>query len=98
MYFDLYQGLFEIISGDCSDADKMSLRWADEKAINSTMYSADWRKNKLAAGPIRNQQMIDQNPDLVIAFKTKEKSKGTDDLLERALKKKIVASIYYGIK
>ena len=41
----------------------------DHKRVNYTDYPVDWEKYGKAAGPIRNQQMIDKGkPDLVVAF------------------------------
>ena len=31
-------------------------------------FKADWKKYGPAAGPIRNQRMLDWGPDLVVAF------------------------------
>lgn len=45
---------------------------------------ANWLRHGKAAGVIRNQQMLENsNPDLVIAFPTKQ-SKGTWDMVQRA--------------
>jgi len=51
-------------------------------------YPADWDTHGKAAGPIRNQSMLDQNPgiELVIAFPG---GKGTADMVARARKKGI---------
>jgi hypothetical protein len=50
------------------------------------VFSANWEKHGLAAGPIRNRQMLTEGkPDLVIAFHENiEKSKGTKNMLELA--------------
>lgn len=49
-------------------------------------YPADWYVHGNAAGPIRNQQMLDDfNPDFVLAFhKNLANSKGTADMVKRA--------------
>jgi hypothetical protein len=49
--------------------------------------SAKWEKYGLAAGPIRNQEMLDTyKPDLVVAFHNDiEHSKGTKDMITRAM-------------
>lgn len=46
-------------------------------------YKADWEKHGKAAGPIRNQSMLDNNPgiELVIAFPG---GAGTEDMKRRA--------------
>lgn len=50
-------------------------------------FPANWSQYGHAAGPIRNQKMLDQNPDLVIAFHFDlEHSKGTKDMINRAKK------------
>ena len=47
------------------------------------VYPADWHTHGKAAGPIRNQQMLDSGIDLVIAFPG---GKGTEDIVRRARK------------
>jgi len=51
-------------------------------------YPADWNKHGPAAGPIRNQYMLDNNPgiELVIAFPG---GRGTADMVRRAKAKGI---------
>src|SRR5690606_11824331 len=44
-------------------------------------HPADWQRHGRAAGPIRNQQMVDSGADLVIAFPG---GRGTADLIRRA--------------
>jgi len=46
------------------------------------MVRAKWSKHGRAAGPIRNQEMIDEcKPDLVVAFPG---GRGTADMVRRA--------------
>lgn len=74
-----------IIHGKCpTGAD----RWADEWAVVNWCgieeYPADWRKHGRAAGPIRNQQMIDEGrPDFAVAFPG---GNGTADMVRRLKK------------
>lgn len=44
-------------------------------------HPADWQRHGRAAGPIRNQQMVDSGADLVIAFPG---GRGTADMVRRA--------------
>jgi len=72
-----------IIHGDCRSGADL---WADEFAVvNWTgleVYPADWNAHGKAAGPIRNQRMIDEGkPDLVLAFPG---GRGTADMVRRA--------------
>jgi hypothetical protein len=75
-----------IIEGGCSGADIVGQHIALIRDIPYTEYPAEWSKYGRAAGPIRNQQMLDEGkPDLVIAFHDDiEHSKGTKDMVTRA--------------
>lgn len=58
-----------IISGMAKGADSLAADWAKQYGVNLEEYHADWEKHGRAAGPIRNQQMLDEGkPNLVIAF------------------------------
>ncbi len=59
-------------------------------------FPAAWDKYGKAAGPIRNQQMIDEGrPDFVIAFHSNVgQSRGTMDMLCRANKAGLVVTLY----
>ena len=54
-------------------------------------FPAEWDKYGKAAGVLRNQQMLDDgHPDLVVYFhKDLENSKGTKDMVTRAVDNKI---------
>lgn len=73
-----------VVHGDCSGADQLASEICDELGIDHTTFYADWSQGK-KAGPIRNQQMIDTHPDLVIAFPLAD-SRGTYDCINRAKK------------
>ena len=47
------------------------------------VYPADWYSHGKAAGPIRNQKMLDTGIDLVLAFPG---GRGTADMIRRARK------------
>lgn len=71
-----------IINGQYRGADAMSSLWAAERKVDCHEYPADWIKHGRAAGPIRNQQMLDEGkPDLVIAFPGGD---GTNDMIKKA--------------
>lgn len=72
----------EIINGGASGADEMSTRWATLANVPLSVIRADWQRHGKAAGPIRNQEMLDRlKPDLVIAFPG---GRGTADMVRRA--------------
>ena len=79
-----------IIEGGAPGADTMAKQFAYNIGWPCTEVNADWEKYGKAAGPIRNRQMLDMKPDLVIAFhKDISKSKGTRDTIEEAKKRGI---------
>jgi hypothetical protein len=78
-----------IIVGDCRGADALVAECAVELGHECWIYEAEWNTYGRGAGPIRNQAMIDENPDadLFIAFHDNvKKSKGTRDAATRAKK------------
>ena len=76
-----------IIQGGAKGADFLAKVYAycfGWGGINCVEYPADWNRYKGGAGPIRNQQMLDEgNPDLVVAFKG---GSGTADMVRRSKK------------
>ena len=75
-----------VIHGACRGADQLADEAAKELGIECSSYPAQWYTYGKAAGPIRNQRMIDEgNPDFVLAFHSDiANSKGTKDMVERA--------------
>ncbi len=72
----------EVVHGAARGADRMADQWAKWRNIPVRAFPADWSRLGAAAGPTRNQQMIDEaRPDLVIAFPG---GKGTADMCNRA--------------
>jgi hypothetical protein len=71
-----------IVVGDARGADKLARDYAKEKHLDCQVYSANWDTEGRAAGPLRNQRMLDAHPDaeMVIAFPT-ESSVGTWDMV-----------------
>jgi hypothetical protein len=72
------------ILGGAPGADRLAEEWADTFGVRKRIFPADWKVHGRAAGPIRNQRMIDDGkPDLVIAFPG---GRGTADMVARARK------------
>ena len=60
----------------------MAEDWAKVRGIECVVFHADRAKYGRAAGPIRNQQMLDEGrPTLVVAFPD---GRGTADMVRRA--------------
>ena len=76
-----------LIHGGAKGADTIAGNVVSRLGYSVTVFKAQWDKYGKGAGPVRNQQMIDQNPDLVIAFHSDlAESKGTADTVRRANK------------
>lgn len=71
-----------LIVGGAPGADTLAEEWADVWGVRKRVFLADWATHGKAAGPIRNQRMIDEGkPDLVVAFPG---GRGTADMVRRA--------------
>jgi hypothetical protein len=80
-----------IVEGGCRGADELAGVAAKSLGYNLIVCPADWFKYGKAAGPIRNQKMLDEHKiSMVVAFHNDyEHSKGTKDMCERAKKANI---------
>lgn len=71
-----------IVQGGASGADALARRWAAESSVPCITVPADWKRHGKAAGPKRNQRMLDEHAvDLVVAFPG---GRGTADMVRRA--------------
>lgn len=71
-------GYDTVIEGEARGAD--SIARDEGKGMNLTVlpFPADWSRYHQGAGPIRNRLMLDECPDLVVAFHDNiARSKGT---------------------
>lgn len=74
-----------IINGGAPGADTLAKEEALKLGLKVITEYAEWSKYGDAAGPIRNQRMLDEDPDLVAAFHNDIKnSRGTRDMISRA--------------
>lgn len=80
-------GVSLLVHGDAQGADRMAGAWASERGVPVKTYpvtQADWKQHGHAAGPRRNQIMLDETkPDCVLAFPG---GPGTGDMIRRAQK------------
>lgn len=72
-----------LIHGACpTGADALADEYAVVNWLGIDEYPANWKQHGRAAGPIRNQRMIDEGrPDVVVAFAG---GRGTADMIRRA--------------
>lgn len=57
-----------LIHGGARGADTLCRDWAVERNIPVELHNAEWDRLGKRAGIIRNQRMLDRNPDAVVAF------------------------------
>ena len=90
-YLDTLQKRTIIIHGGARGADSIAGNLATSLKMKVIKFPADWDKYGKAAGVLRNQQMLDEGqPSLVVYFhKDLENSKGTKDMVTRAISSKI---------
>jgi hypothetical protein len=82
----------EIIHGGAGGADERAQVIARELGIDQKVYWPNWSRYGNAAGPIRNIAMLDEDPDLVIAF-WDGVSRGTMNTIVEAEKRGIPTEI-----
>jgi hypothetical protein len=70
-----------LIHGAASGADAHADSWAKSKGVPVEPYKANWKLHGKAAGPKRNQRMIDEGkPDRAVSFPG---GRGTADMVKR---------------
>lgn len=77
------KGVLTLIQGGARGADMFAREWAfAQDSVHLVNVPANWQTHGPAAGPIRNQEMIDDfRPELVVAFPG---GRGTRDMVLRA--------------
>lgn len=76
-----------LIHGGARGADTAFGQAAAERGWTVQSYPADWSKYGRAAGPLRNTDLVNQDPDLAIVVLAKD-SVGTKDCYNKLLKHK----------
>ena len=81
-------GSMTVVHGAANGADKLAGQWArsamaDGLNVTEEVHPADWKTHGRAAGPIRNQKMVDLGADVVFAF-PRGKSTGTRHAMKAA--------------
>jgi hypothetical protein len=72
----------KMITGGAPGADTLADDWATVRGVDHRTVKADWMKFGKGAGPLRNQQMLDEeHPDLCVVFPG---ANGTTDMRDRA--------------
>lgn len=71
----------EVIQGGAAGADRMADEMCRKARLTVRTLRARWKTQGNGAGPIRNQDMVDARPDLVLAMPGGD---GTFDMIQRS--------------
>jgi len=86
-----------VIHGGARGVDSLAGIAAEGLGFEVKVVQANWKKFGRSAGIIRNREMLDLNPDLVIAFHADlPNSKGTIDCIREAKRRGINVILYTG--
>ncbi len=80
------RGKFVLLQGGAAGANRLVKLWAKYRGVPDVEFKADWAQYGMAAGPIRNQQMLDSGASLVVAFAG---GRGTADMVWQARRRNV---------
>jgi len=87
----------EILVGDARGVDAITRNLCEELKIPFRVFYADWDNLGKYAGVHRNSEMLDQQPDLLIAIhEDMTKSKGTRNMIKQASERGIEVKLFIG--
>lgn len=91
---DEYGDDITLVSGACpTGADRLGEMVAAELNWNIELYPADWNTYGKRAGFVRNSQMIDTDPDIVVGF-VRNGSKGASMTVNLGKKKGLPVTVH----
>lgn len=73
-----------LVHGEARGLDRLAAKAAAELGMQVEGHPAEWDRHRKAAGPIRNQQMVDLGADVVLGFPLGDGPSGTRHCMERA--------------
>jgi hypothetical protein len=88
-------GPVTIVHGAARGADTIAGEIAHLHGFDVEAHGAQWNKYGKAAGPIRNQEMVDLGADVVLGFMMPG-SRGTKDCISRAQTAGLPVIVYEG--
>lgn len=84
-----------VVHGNAQGADRLADRAARSLGLKAEPHPARWRTEGRAAGPLRNQRMVDLGADICIAFiAVGRENAGTKDCWRRAERAEIPVRVY----
>jgi CTP:molybdopterin cytidylyltransferase MocA len=96
LYMSHESAEWEVVAGGARGADSIGARWAEDHQIKCTVVRADWDRHGRSAGFKRNLEMLDLEPDLVVAFVDKPlaSSRGTAHTVKTARARSIPTRVF----
>ncbi len=82
-----------VVHGGAPGLDSVVGILAKSMGMKVEVHEADWHIHAKAAGPIRNQKMVDLGANLLVAYPLPGGS-GTQDCIARAVKAKIQTFVF----
>ena len=82
-----------VMHGGARGVDRLADEFARKLGFFVEEYPADWEQYGKRAGIMRNLKMLDQNPELVIAYWNGE-SRGTKHMIDAAREREIPVEIH----
>lgn len=82
----------EVIHGAAPGADSIAGFLAEDFGFTVLRFPADWDRHGKSAGFRRNVQMLEEEPDLVLAFQI-DGSRGTQHTIDEARKRGIPVEV-----
>jgi hypothetical protein len=89
-YSTSYQ-ITEILVGDASGVDSIVKQWCRYNEMECKVFEANWKEYGKSAGPIRNSEILNDHPDIVILFAG---GAGTENMSTQAASRRIVTVDY----
>jgi hypothetical protein len=83
----------EVVSGMARGVDTLAVKYAKDNNLILKEFPADWKKHGKKAGPIRNSEMANYADALIAVWDGK--SKGTNNMINQAINRKLKVYIYY---
>jgi hypothetical protein len=84
-----------VIHGAARGADQFAGLYARALGFDVEEFPADWRGKGKRAGILRNLQMLDEGPDLVLAFQ-RNGSTGTQHTIDEARRRHVAVEVIAG--
>jgi hypothetical protein len=88
-----YQAGTVVLEGEAPGADRIGRLVAEYLGFTVRKFPADWKRYGRRAGILRNLEMLDETPDVVVAFQLRG-SRGTQHTIDEARRRGIPVEVH----